>query len=116
MLLTVQQRLQQLNPKVRKLSAEDACKECKQNSAVVLDVREPSEREASSVDASVLIPRGVLEMKALEKFPDASTPIYIHCASGARAQLAAEQLVNMGYENVTAITCKLADVKSAFDA
>ena len=36
---------------------------------------------------------------------DAARPIYLHCASGARATLGAEALTRVGYENVTVITC-----------
>ena len=31
--------------------------------------------------------------------------IYLHCASGGRAALAAEQLQRIGYKNVKAISC-----------
>lgn len=113
MLLTVQQRLQMIGDTIRKVTAQQAAEERKAVDGVVIDVREPAECEADPVADSVAIPRGLLEMKALEMFPDPATPIYIHCASGARAQLAAEQLTKMGYNNVTAITCKLPDVKTA---
>jgi rhodanese-related sulfurtransferase len=50
-------------------------------------------------------------MKMLELEKDAAKPIYLHCASGARAKLSAEQLIKMGYENVSVITCSLATIK-----
>ncbi|MEW9796568.1 rhodanese-like domain-containing protein [Alteromonas sp. CYL-A6] len=111
MVLTIPERLQKIPAAVRKVTAAEAKAECEQNGGVVIDVRESAEREENPVSGSVHIPRGVLEMKACEQFRDPQTPIYIHCASGVRAQLAAEQLHNMGYDRVSAITCDLTKVK-----
>ncbi len=58
------------------------------------------------IPGSVNFPRGLLEMKMLEHCQDADTPIYVHCASGARATLAAEQLQRLGYSKVSAISCR----------
>lgn len=113
MLLTIKQRLERIPYPIRTVSAEEAKTECAQNGGTVLDVREAAEREKSPVEGSLHIPRGVLEMQALERFKDADTPLYLHCASGARAKLAAEQLIALGYQNVTAISCELAAVQSA---
>ncbi len=52
-------------------------------------------------------------MKMLEQVKEAATPIYLHCASGMRAKLAAEQLINIGYENVSVITCSITDINQA---
>ncbi|MGB2708812.1 MAG: rhodanese-like domain-containing protein, partial [Pseudoalteromonas nigrifaciens] len=41
-------------------------------------------------------------------------PIYLHCASAARATLGAEALTRVGYENVTVITCKAEKVHEVF--
>ncbi|WP_407080220.1 rhodanese-like domain-containing protein [Alteromonas aquimaris] len=108
----MQQRLQSISPLVRKVTAQEAAKECAQNKGTVLDVREPAECETSPVKASINIPRGVLEMKIIEKFKDPNHPFYIHCASGVRAQLAAEQLIHMGYTTVSAITCDIKTLTS----
>ena len=45
--------------------------------------------------------------------PDADMEIYLHCASGGRAALAAEQLQRIGYTNVKAISCQHNDVCQA---
>lgn len=113
MLLTIKQRLERIPYPIRTVTAEEAKAECAQNGGTVLDVREATERDNSPVDGSLHIPRGVLEMQALEKFKDADTPLYLHCASGARAQLAAEQLIALGYQHVSAISCELPAVQRA---
>lgn len=87
------------------VTAQQALKHCQINNALLIDVREPSEFEQNSIDKAINIPRGVLEMQMLKRFPDESMAIYIHCAAGGRAILAAEQLTRIGYQNVYAITC-----------
>ena len=98
---------QEARKQMRCLDAATAMAEAKQNNGVLIDVREPVEVQATFVPAAINIPRGILEMKIGEVAPGAEHPIYLHCASGGRATLAAEQLVRMGYENVTVITCPI---------
>lgn len=114
MLKTVQQRVQEITPPIRMITAEEAARECENNDGCLIDVREPAENAQDAVDFAINFPRGVLEMKMVEKFTDSATPIYLHCASGVRAQLAAEQLHRMGYENVSVITCKVPEIKKHF--
>nr|WP_246223160.1 rhodanese-like domain-containing protein [Alteromonas profundi] len=98
---------------MRCVSAQEAAQEMASNKGILLDVREPSEVSEKPVEASINIPRGVLEMKMLEKTKDSSTPIYVHCASGVRAKLSGEQLMLMGYDNVSVITCPVDDIVNA---
>ncbi|WP_218312011.1 rhodanese-like domain-containing protein [Alteromonas antoniana] len=113
MLKSIQDRLNAISVPIRKISAEEAAQESKKNNGLMIDVREPAEVENSPTPGTVNIPRGVLEMQMLEKEKDASRPIYVHCASGVRAQLAAEQLSLMGYENVTVLTCDVPKIQAA---
>jgi len=107
MLMTVPELLTQVRAELRLLDAASALPECEQKKGVLIDVREPAEVQAKTSPGSINIPRGVLEMMVLEKIKEASQPIYIHCASGARATLAAEQLHRVGYSDVTVITCPI---------
>ena len=76
---------------------------------VILDVREAHElAESGEIADAVHIPRGFLEAKAdptaqsahppLTRAHGGETPVYVLCASGARAALAAKTLAEMGYE------------------
>lgn len=80
--------------------------------SIILDVREPKEAEESKLQASVNIPRGLLEMKFPKHCEETDMLILIHCGGGGRASLAAARLQEMGYTNVYAITAKYADVKN----
>ncbi|GAA6153218.1 rhodanese-like domain-containing protein [Pseudoteredinibacter isoporae] len=96
---------------LRCLSAEDAFAEQSLNQGLIIDVREPAEVTEQPAPNSINIPRGVLEMTLSNSHPDPAQTLYIHCASGARATLAAEQLRRLGYRDVTVITCAIENVR-----
>lgn len=77
----------------------------KLDNALLIDVREPGEVAQKRVSGFVNIPRGVLEMKIGEFAGNPDTPIFLHCATGGRASLAAASLTHMGYRNVNVIDC-----------
>ena len=110
MLKTIPSLIPEIRKSIQCVNAQDGLRQCESEQGILIDVREPAEFAAKSATNAMNVPRGVLEMKMLELFPNAQKPIYIHCATGVRATLAAEQLVRLGYENVWAITCKLDDV------
>tara|TARA_R110002110_G_scaffold406421_1_gene626285 strand:- start:86439 stop:86789 length:351 start_codon:yes stop_codon:yes gene_type:complete len=107
MLKTIPELIQDIRPGLRCVSAETARAELNNSGGVLIDVREAAEVSQQPVSKAVPIPRGVLEMKVSEQFPDAEHPIYVHCASGARATLAGEQLHRIGYQRISVITCPL---------
>lgn len=77
------------------------------NGAVLVDLREPHEREAiGTIPGAIHVPRGELEFVA-----DPATALHrsefqedarliLHCALGGRSALAADTLQQMGYKNV----------------
>ncbi|QJR82320.1 rhodanese-like domain-containing protein [Alteromonas pelagimontana] len=115
MLLTIEDRLAAIPGAIRRVSAQEAAEESSSNKGIIVDVRETAEQETAPVPSAIRFSRGMLEMKMLQAYPDPSLPVYLHCASGVRALLAAEQLVKMGYENVSAITSNIKDVQQAFE-
>ncbi len=105
MLRNISEILEEVKRSVRCIGAKQAAAEQFQNQGLIIDVRESPEHLASPAAGAINIPRGLLEMKMLEIEKDHRRPIYLHCATSARAILAAEQLQRVGYENVTVITC-----------
>lgn len=83
--------------------------------AVVIDVREPAEVEASAVRGAINIPRGLLEMKVEETVPQHDRPLLVCCASGGRAALSARTLKQMGYTQVQVIDCAHGDIAAVFN-
>ena len=86
------------------------------NSLTIIDVRESVEYSKAHLDVSTNIPRGVLEWKIAEAYPDSNQAMLVHCATGARAVLATKSLMELGYRNVTAIDASFADISDAFSA
>jgi len=101
--------------KCRCLSPVEAARLVKETEgALVIDVREPGEAAEGSVAGSVNVPRGVLEMKIGKVAPDGDTPLFVHCAKGGRASLAACALQDMGYAKVHLIDGAFEDIAEAF--
>ena len=110
MLKTVPEMVMEARAHLRCVDAETAKAEIEENNGIIVDVRELVEVDNLAAPHSVHIPRGILEMKVGTVIPDESHPVYLHCATGGRATLAAEQLVKMGYKDVTVITCPIETV------
>ncbi len=100
---------------VRRVAASEAYAEMESlknahTDALVIDVREPAEVAETANPGAINIPRGVIEMQLLNQAIPADTPIFLHCATGGRATLAAEQLQRVGYTSVTAISCPISTI------
>ena len=83
--------------------------------SVIIDVREVKNYEESSLNDSINISRGLLEMKISKQCPNSDILILTHCGGGGRASLAALTLQKMGYSNVHAITATFDEIKDIFD-
>jgi rhodanese-related sulfurtransferase len=114
MLTSIPDLLKIITPNQRRIDAEQAKQEISENKGLLIDVREPAEHATKAATGAINIPRGLLEMKLMEIEKDAARPIYLHCASGARATLSAEALTRVGYRNVTVITCDATKVLNTF--
>jgi phage shock protein E len=114
MLTPIPDLLKTIIPNQRRIDAKQAKQELAENKGLLIDVREPAEHEKNAASGATNIPRGLLEMKLMELEKDAARPIYLHCASGARATLSAEAITRVGYENVTVITCDAEKICQVF--
>jgi rhodanese-related sulfurtransferase len=84
------------------------------NGALLLDVRDENELVSGHVPGTINISRGRLEFRIwkLLGYPDKvdmNRKMYVQCSSGGRATLAAKQLKDIGFTNVTAVVMELAD-------
>ena len=67
--------------------------------AVLLDVRTPEEYAEGHIEGSRNIPLQNIE-RTESVIIDKSTPLFVHCRSGARSSQATSILKRMGYTNV----------------
>lgn len=89
------------------LDAKAAIPLVKSGAVTLIDIREPAEIAASGKASGALtIPLATLRMKvdprSPECHPDLKTgkPVALYCASGARANMAAQMMRDMGYGEV----------------
>lgn len=68
--------------------------------SVILDVRSTEEFAEGAVRGAVHIPDYKIEEEIQKKIPDRTTPIYVYCYSGVRAESAVQQMRVLGYVNV----------------
>jgi len=75
----------------------------KEESVVVLDVRESEQRSEGEIyaDDSYAITRGNLEFAIGNKVKDKNAIIVTYCRGGSRGALAAQTLRHLGYKNAT---------------
>jgi phage shock protein E len=66
----------------------------------LLDVRGPAETALGSIENSTKIPHDELDSRLLNLPEALETPIVVYCASGRRAQAAAQFLETVGYQHV----------------
>ena len=69
---------------------------------VLLDVRNPSERKHGYIPGSVNLPLNQLK-SANKVIPALDTPVFVYCATGARADRAVKRLKRAGYTNIRSI-------------
>jgi rhodanese-related sulfurtransferase len=93
--------------RVENLSVDETVRELEGGDALLIDIREPTEREQTgSIQEAIEAPRGMLEFWADPTSPyhreefDPSRRIILHCASGGRSALAAATLQDLGYQRV----------------
>ncbi len=97
--------VKEAHARIENVTPKQAYEEISTGEAVALDVREPVEWE-QHIEGALQVPRGLLEFAADPTSPrhkaelDPTARVIVYCRSGARAALAANTLVTMGFEHV----------------
>jgi rhodanese-related sulfurtransferase len=107
MATSVKQMLEAANAAVPKISPEKAREIIAKGNALIVDVRDTPEVQASGkVAGAVHVSRGMLEFRADPDLPShdpnfsKDKDVIVYCASGGRAALAGKLLKDLGYERV----------------
>lgn len=107
MVKTIAEMVADAKQRVENLSVDQVAREIENGDALLVDIREPDEREKNGViPGAVAAPRGMLEFYADSTSSyhrpefDPDRRIILQCASGGRSALAADTLQQMGYKNV----------------
>lgn len=104
---TVKEMMENANAAVPRVAPSQAHEMAARGEAVILDVRELNEVQASGkAQGAIHIPRGSLEWRADEAAPShdknlsRDKTVIVYCAAGSRAALAGKTLKDMGYKTV----------------
>jgi rhodanese-related sulfurtransferase len=107
MAITYRDMVAAANAVVPAITATDAAKLVETGGAVLVDVRDGTELQASGkAKGALAIPRGSLESRADPESPNHNSalrkdrPVILYCAGGGRAALAGKTLHEMGYTDV----------------
>lgn len=109
------QRAAAAKERVPQLQVEDLAEHVAA-AAHFIDVREPEELASGSLPGAVNIPLGSLAQRISAAVPDRSAPIVCFCAGGNRGSLAAAELLDLGYTDVSSIAGGLRAVDGVHDA
>ena len=106
-MLTAVEMVATARGQVENLTSRAVAEELADGRVVLVDLREPGEREqVGTIAGAVHVPRGVLEFSADPASPAHRSElmperrVILHCASGGRSALAAVLLRDMGYRDV----------------
>jgi sulfur-carrier protein adenylyltransferase/sulfurtransferase len=94
--------LESVKTQIREITVDEA-EQRLQHGVAFIDVREPNETADGHLAGASLIPRGVLESRVEDKFPNRDQEIVLYCAGGMRSALAAHSLQLIGYTRVTSM-------------
>ncbi len=71
--------------------------------ARLIDVREQNEWDESHIEAALHVPQGELVERLDEVAPDSSERLLLHCRTDNRSSKMAEELAELGYDNVAVV-------------
>ena len=105
--MNVKEMLAAANAAVPKISPDEARRLMAEKNALVVDVRDGTEVQASGkVKGAVHVSRGMLDFRADPELPyhdkafARDRPVILYCASGGRAALGGKLLKDFGYGEV----------------
>ncbi len=85
---------------IEELSPAEAAAEVDAGGVVLVDTREPHEYEEAHIEGGRLVPPGLLRDQIASVVPDRSQRVVLYCRSGKRSGKAAEEMAEMGYDNL----------------
>lgn len=85
----------------RRISAKQARQMMEQTEGyILLDVRTEPEFREKRIEGAMLLPDYDIAARAEQELPDKQAVILVYCRTGRRSELAARQLMAMGYTQV----------------
>ena len=67
---------------------------------VLLDARSEEEFSEGHIPGAIVIPHDEISERAESEISEKDVPVFVYCRSGRRSKLAAEALLELGYEKI----------------
>ena len=67
---------------------------------VLLDARSEEEFSEGHIPGAIVIPHDEISERAESEISEKDIPVFVYCRSGRRSKLAAEALLELGYEKI----------------
>ncbi|MFB6373059.1 MAG: rhodanese-like domain-containing protein, partial [Bradymonadaceae bacterium] len=97
-------RLDEIKSKIEETDVDSVYQrwfeEQKREDVHLIDVRERDEFVDGHIEGATFVPRGLLDLKIENLVPNKQDDIILYCGGGTRSALAANDLEEIGYENV----------------
>src|SRR6476646_5726880 len=93
----------QTTRQVEEIEPFEASEEIGAGDVVLIDTREPHEYQEAHLEGGKLVPPGLLGDEIAAAAPDKSARTILYCRTGNRSYRAAEQMQELGYENVASM-------------
>jgi molybdopterin/thiamine biosynthesis adenylyltransferase/rhodanese-related sulfurtransferase len=93
----------QTRQQIEEIEPFEAAAEIEGGDVVLVDTREPHEYAEAHLENGKLVPPGLLGDEIAEAAPDRSARTILYCRTGNRSFRAAEQMQELGYENVASM-------------
>jgi molybdopterin/thiamine biosynthesis adenylyltransferase/rhodanese-related sulfurtransferase len=102
--LATTEPLELVKSRIEEVTPDEAQQELASGDAVIVDTREPHERQMSFIEGSTLIPPADIVDKIADVAPDKHQRVILQCATGNRSARAASRLAEeLGYDNVASL-------------
>lgn len=85
----------------KKISPENTKQSIVDKAVLIIDVRTQDEYKTGHIEGSINITNTELKDKIVQIAPDKATEIILYCRSGSRSKVSANELIAMGYINVS---------------
>lgn len=73
----------------------------------LVDVRETEELSSGRIPTAIHLSKGIIERDIEKQIPDQDAPMIVYCSGGFRSTLVANNLQNMGYNQVSSLSTGL---------
>ncbi len=100
---TKTESIEEVKQRIDEVDPAEAQRELADGGVALLDTREPIEHNEAHIDGSELLRPNEVTARVEELVPDHSQRVLIYCASGNRSARAADQLRELGYEDVASV-------------